>query len=629
MTIGDCAEIRDLIVDGEWVDSANLALEKSSQKTKVQNRAQALTILRSLLQSLLDADLYLHAATLLWGRDMFSAEPESVRRSFDAMNKGSKVLYPGASSMGKTFSVGAYMLLDYLRDPLYTTVKLASTNEDHLRKNLFAHVATLFRACSIPHHQKIEIRDSDLWMGVKEAGFEFGISGIAFKQSQETSGQFKGYKVKPVRAVRHPKYGFMTRLRVLGDEASNWPGGPFQDFNSLIASMGSNVGLIKIALAFNPEFLAQHAVQLAEPEGGYSVDQLDTLYDYVSKSGWLVCRLDAAKCENVIQRKEIYPGLQTYDGFMSYLKSGGDTSSAYFTFARGFPPLTGSVNTIIPPSWPQMARGEAIFIETPENVAAVDLAYMGQDTAQMSVGRWGKASGWRDEKGVVRKYKDRLNVARDKPRHVLQVDQLIELQKVDDTVIMAEEIMGKAEMLGIKPEHVALDRTSIGLGTYSHLRKVWGDVVGIAWNEGATGMKILAEDRDPASVQCDGIMSEMWWAFRRWLDPRVGAVLLNPIVPQNPLFTQLTSRRYKTGKKGIKVESKEEYKARNQKSPDESDSIIMLEMLVRKAFPVIPGLVEQDEPRKKNEWKSSSNAADMVDLEAETDTDDSIAPDPQ
>src|SRR5690606_13149165 len=104
-------------------------------------------------------------------------------------------------------------------------------NEDHLKKNLFAHVVTLYRSCAIPSPHKIVVQDSALWMGIKEAGNEFGISGIAFKQSQETSGQFKGYKAKPVRKRRHPTFGVMTRLRVLGDEGQNWPGGPFKDFN--------------------------------------------------------------------------------------------------------------------------------------------------------------------------------------------------------------------------------------------------------------------------------------------------------------------------------------------------------------------------------------------------------------
>lgn len=597
MTIANCKDIHALIAYDRWVEAASLVLTVMGKKMEVRGKQDALAILRNIVQSLLDNEMYLHAATLQWGPDMFNTEPESTKRAFLTMQKGSLILLMGASSMSKTYAAGAFYLLDYLRDPYYTTVKLAAINEDHLKKNLFAHVATLFRSLAIPPAHDIQVRDSDLWMGIREAGYEFGISGIAFKQSQETSGQFKGYKAKPVRLKAHPKFGVMSRLRVLGDEGQNWPNGPFKDFNSLIASKSGNE-LIKVAVAFNPESISQHAVQLAEPEQGWNIEDIDSLYDYESKAGWLVCRLDAARSENVIQRKVVYPGLQTYEGYISYLKAGGDNSPNYFTFARGFPPVKGTVNTIIPPAWPQMARGEATFVDTPTDCAAVDLAFMGQDMAQMAIGRWGLASSWRDQNGKITVFEDRLNPGKSKPRYLLQIDQIVPLLKHDDTVAMAQEIMGRCKELGIKPEWVAVDKTGYGFGTWSHLIKVWGDVFGISWNEKATERKITAEDQEGADKQVDGVMSEMWWAFRRWLDPRMTAVLINPIIPTQPLHTQLTSRRYKHGSRGIKVESKEEYKVRNQKSPDESDSIIQLVHLVRKNSDIIPGLVEAQVPRK-------------------------------
>ena len=524
-----------------------------------------------------------------------------------------------------TYGVGAWMLLDYLRDPLYTSVKLGAVNEDHLRKNLFAHVASLHRACSIPSKYDIQVRDSDLWMGIKEAGNEFGVSGIAFKQSQDTSGQFKGYKAKPVRKTKHPKFGYMGRLRVLGDEGQNWPGGPFKDFNSLTASM-SGPDLIKIGMAFNPESVSCHVVQLAEPPDGWTADDMEHLYDYESKAGWWVCRLDAARSENVIQKKIVYPGLQTFEGYMSYLKSGGDNSANYSCFARGWPPMKGSVNTIVPPSWPQDARAEAVFIETPIDLAAVDLAFMGKDAAQMAVGRWGLASGYYDQQRKFVKFKDRLDISRDKPRHVLQIDQLLPMQKHDNAVTMAEEIMGRCNILKIKPENCAIDTTGIGFGTGSHLRKVWGDVFTIAWNEGATERKILAEDQEGANKQVDGVMSEMWWALRQWLNPSCRAFLINPIVPSNPIHTQFTSRRYETGKNGIKVESKDKYKARNQHSPDEADAIVMLIHLVRKVSDVIPGLVEQSQTSKEVRGTSSIKFMSIKDMK-DVDEPDSIASD--
>lgn len=531
----------------------------------------------------------------------FTVTPEGEGKFYGFVLDGNhRYLLGDFTVTHNTYSAGAWMLLDYLRDPFYTTVKLAAINEDHLKKNLFAHVATLFRGLAIPPAAEIIVRDSDLWMGVKEAGYEFGISGLAFKQSQETSGQFKGYKAKPVRVKPSAKFGVMSRLRVLGDEGQNWPGGPFKDFNSLTASKTGSE-LIKVVVAFNPESTDQHVVKLAEPEHGWCLDDVETLYDYKSKADWLVCRLDAAKSENVIQRKNIYIGLQTYEGYMGYLKSGGDSSANFFTFARGFPPLKSSVNTIISPTWPQAARGEATFIETPTTCAAVDLAFMGKDSAQMVIGRWGLASGWKPEAGEFKRFEDRTQAGRAKPKHVLQIDQIFPLQKHEDTIKMAEEIVGRCKMINIQPQWLGIDKTGYGFGTWSHLAKVWGDVYGIQWNEKATEKKILSEDLANADKQAEGVMSEMWWAFRRWLSPEAGIIFINPIIPTQPIHTQLTSRRYKNNKNGlIKVEPKEDYMARNKSSPDEADAMVMLVHTVRKNTDVIPGLVEYHTPKKQD-----------------------------
>lgn len=606
MEIAKVKQIHSLLSNDRFIEAANEVLEEMGHKPTCNTRANAARTLWAIFQHFLDGDNYLAAATLQWGPDMFNTEPESTVRVFRALDTGSLILLQGASSCSKTYAAGGYMMLDYLRDPYYTTVKLAAVNEDHLKKNLFAHVVTLYRALAIPAPYEILVQDASLWMGIKDAGNEFGISGIAFKQSQETSGQFKGYKYKPVRKKRHPKFGFMSRLRVLGDEGQNWPMGPFKDFNTLVASK-SGTDFVKVAVAYNPESTSQHVVQIAEPEQGWNIDELDTLYDWTSKAGWKVCRLDAALSENVKQKKVVYPGLQTYEGYLSYLKAGGDNSPNYLCFGRGFPPIIGTVNTIIPPAWPNEARGEVTFVETPITCGAADLAFMGKDSAQLAVGRWGLASGYRDTMGRFHKFKDRLDVAKEKPRHVLQIDQILPMAKSDSTVTMAEEIMGRCRMLRITPEWLSVDKTGMGLGVHSHLVKVWGAVLGIAWNEKSTERKILAEDVEGADKQADGVMSEMWWAFRRWLSPECRAIMINPIIPSNPIHTQLTSRRYKHGTKGIKVEQKEDYMARNGgNSPDEADALVMLVHVVRKNSDIIPGLVEQQDS------KGSVNNKDVI-----------------
>ena len=621
MTIEDCKKINSLIIDHGHGQAATY-VSKLLGKEKPYGNHDGLKMLQGLVQHLLDSEDYLKVATLQWGPTVFQVEPESVTRTFEAIRSSATSLIMGASSMSKSYSAGAWMLLDYLRDPLYTSVKLAAVSEDHLKKNLFAHVAYLFRSCSIPSRYPIIVQDAALWIGVKEAGNEFGVSGIAFKQSQETSGQFKGYKAKPVSSKPRGKFGTMSRLRVLLDEGQNVPGGPFQDFNSLIASKTGN-DLIKIVCCFNPESLTCKVVELAEPDGGWSIDQVESLYDYEAKSGWRVCRLDAALCENVVQKKLIYPGLQTYEGFTSYLRAGGDNSASFMVFARGFPPLGGSVITVIPPMWPNQQRGEAVFVDTPTSVGAVDLAFTGRDTAKMAIGRWGLASGWRNQTGELIEFNDRQQLGKRQSRHVLQVDAILPLDKCDDTVKMAEQIMERARMMQIEPRNCSIDSTGIGFGTWSHLNRVWGDVMGINWSEKASEQKILSDDLKPASLVCDGVVSEMWWSLRQWLDPRVCAILFNPVIPTVPLFPQLIGRRYKNGRLGVKVEPKDEFKLRNQgHSPDEADALVMLVHVARKRSLTLPGLVDETQRKGFGERPELAVVGEISSIESH----DSICP---
>ena len=627
MTNDQVKFIHSLLAEGKekWVDAANAILYVSGVQGQVAHYAEAKIIVRAFLQRLLDNDDYLLAATLLWGNTMFNVEPSFVRRVFDSLNTHSLILLQGAASSSKTYSAGAWMLLDWIRDPYFTTIKVISRDEGHLKTNLFAHIWSLLKASVVPitddDEKHITYREHELFIGMTDAGPYFGFHGVAVKHSSSSTGDLKGFKPKPVRKTEHPRFGFMSRLRVLGDEGQNWPVGPFTDFESLKGSMKGK-DMVKIVISYNPEEMGKLIVQMAEPQHGWIEDDLDKLYEWESKKGWHVTRLDGAQSENVLAKKEIYPGIQTYEGFLNYLKGdGADSSPAYFCFCRGWPPVKGSANTIIPASWPVEARGEPVWLGKPTMGASVDLAFQGADTAQMTVFKWGMAKGWRRQDGKYEDYLDRTSAGKKKPRHVLEIHQIIQMEKSYDSIQMSEEITGRCKMLGIAPEWVVVDKSGNGLGTFSHLTKYWGNVMGINWGDGATDFMVLSEDQEPASNRFQGISSEMWFAFREWLNPTVGAIVINPVVPTSPINVQLSSRRFRYAKNAtMKVESKDEYKARNQRSCDEADSVIQCVQLVRTRGHVLPGMVEQTDSRH--------TGADQESVKQETvDVEDSICGD--
>ena len=269
------------------------------------------------------------------------------------------------------------------------------------------------------------------------------------------------------------------------------------------------------------------------------------------------------------------------------------------TFARGWPPLRSQNWTVIPASWSATQRGEAIFDEIICHCASVDCAYQGMDKVIMTVGKFGLASGWVKANGETVKFLDPINPKLYKSRPVLQYEQQFSLLKSSSPSKLAEEIKGKCMNLGIEPYNLVIDGSGQGSGTASWLKEYWGDIMAIDWGRASTNMKILSEDKGLAKDRFPDIISEMWFAFKEWLNPDVCAVLIHPMIPQNPINVQLTTRRFSFCKGNKqKVESKESYKARNQRSPDEVDSMIMLPHLLRVRANVLPGLSKQTDSRK-------------------------------
>ncbi|MCJ7824333.1 MAG: hypothetical protein MUP44_05490, partial [Anaerolineales bacterium] len=246
------AIVGDEVNPPSLVNGANLLLVATGETARLDREDQALSLLRAYVRGLLEGEDYSSAACLMWGQDLFDLDPKFARDVFSFLPAHTKILLQGACSSSKTYSAVAWFLLDFLREPQFTAVKFIAVNEAHLKANMFAHMLGLFRACAIPmiDPDDLVIREADNYLGLRSAGNDMGIDGIAFRQSRFGSGTIRGYKPKPYRKTPHPKFGHMTRLRILGDEGQHWPAGQFSDLNSPLASASEN-DLVKVAIAFN------------------------------------------------------------------------------------------------------------------------------------------------------------------------------------------------------------------------------------------------------------------------------------------------------------------------------------------------------------------------------------------
>lgn len=575
----------------DFFGAAKLYAEYTHRSTKVmpvvETKEQATMLLSTLLHWCLENDGYEEAAQLLWGPTLFNPTSEATQRVWKAFEEADLFLLMGAGSMSKSYSIGVRLFLEWIRDPEHTHVKVGGPSEAHLKENLFNHLVALHRQSTIPLPGKAQ----DLFIGLDSKARKGAISGVVIPLGQSGAGRLQGVK-RVARKKKHPVFGEMTRMFVFLDEIINIPDGIWKDLDNVLTQI-DGTHTLKVGGAMNPTDQSAEAAKRCEPPDGWGNFDPDIHYDWVSKRGWRVCRLDAMKCENVIQRRIVYPGLQTYEGLQALiLNAGGTDSAGYWSMGRGCFPPSGTSMSIIPQGMLNAFKAEVIWYDEPVPVGAVDLALEGSDTAVFYKGRFGLATGiifppsLQHPNGNTVMFKDHRG--KNRPRQVLLAETKLKLPR-GDTVNMKDEIRRVSNTFSIRPDRLCVDRTGNGQGVFDLLRFEWGEVIGVNYSESASETRIMVEDHDIPKELYSRIDSELWFATRKFLE--FGYVYGAAGLDTEDLFAQLTGRQFRMQGKRARVESKPDYKSRNGgKSPDDADGFTLLIHCVRRSFGFVPGM---------------------------------------
>lgn len=575
------AELRDILssktpealVKGAEFALKELTKNRPSGREAVTSEMAALILMQYIQRGLLRHGLYEDAARLLWGDDVFTTKPESVKRIWRQLPLTSELQIMGAAAMGKSYSVAVWLVLDWLRDPNWTCIKVLSSTEEHAKRNVFAHIKNLHTHSVVPLPGEVQERSIQANEDDKQ-----GIHLLTIPPGEEGKGRLRGFHPVP-RGEKHPEFGTLSRVRAILDEAEEIPQGVWEDVDNILSTK-EGIEHVKVISASNPKDRNSKFGQRCEPKDGWHSVTIEDGVEWEGRLGWHVIRLDGAKCENIAQRKTMFPGLLTWEGYQRYLKL-GDTSPEYFTMARGWFPETGLHINIIPQDFIERAQGAFIFAGAATYVCAVDLAFEGGDKAVMTVARWGTVTGWTDRAAKFRAFP--------KPQHGLQVESQFELNKTH-TLDMTDQIIRTCSNLHIGPEWVIVDRTGNGTGVHDALRiklparqvdgKDMAPVMGLNFGEAATETKILDDDETKACDLYDGVVTELFFATRKFME--FDYLKFSPSLRLELLASELTGRRYKQAKqKLVRVESKKEYKARGNTSPDHADSLTLAVHLVR------------------------------------------------
>lgn len=531
------------------------------------------------------------AAQLLWTPTQFDSRPQYTKDVWKLFDETSTGLIMGAASCSKSFGIGVRLFLEWIRDPEYTSVRVVGPSEDHLESNLFSHLVGLHGEASLPMPGKV----GELFIGLNRRNQVGAIKGTIIPVGKvKKAGRLQGTKRKN-RKAPHPAFGPQTRLFVFLDEIENVPPGVWSDIDNLLSNTdGCDMAGLKIFGAYNPTNQNDEVGVRAEPEFGWSGFDLDKHFRWKSKRGWDVLRLDGEKSENVVQGRTVFPGLQTRAGLSAIAKNaGGLKSPGYMAMGRGAYPEQGLQMTILPAGMLNQARGEFVWLDSPKGCGSCDMALEGGATAVYTLGKIGMATGIKYPP-TVQHPKGRTEMFKGPsgdviPRWGLQVEQQFPLPK-GDTVAMSAAVIDISKKAGVRPELLCLDRTGNGAGVHDLVKNDWSSaVIGVNYSSSPTNQKIMEEDAKPANEEYDRIDSELWFAFRAWVEFRV--LLLHPQMDLTKVTPQVTQRLYKVVGGKRKVESKKDYKSRGSNdSPDEADSYTLLVQAVRQGMQVVPSM---------------------------------------
>lgn len=538
------------------------------------SRADCEYVIWKYVHALLAANHYQPGAIVLWGPDIFTPEPKCTQLVWEALSKFKRNIFLGGGSQSKTWSAAVKFGLRYIEDPENTCYKVMSVTKEHAKRNVFAAIKNLLVNTMVPipniiiKAESIQVNDDD----------KQGIHLVTIPIGDDGKGRLRGFHPVPRQRKEgeetnvHPKFGALTCVGVLLDEAEEVPNGVWEDINNILLTETAIDSNIEVCAATNPRDRLSKIGEYSEPVDGWGSLDIESSTTWESARGWHVTRLDPKYSENVVQRKVVYPGLQTFEGYENLLKL-GENNPEYFTMGRGWFPEMSATTVIITEAMFNRAKGLYHFIGPVISAGSNDLAFEGNDAVIFTHLRHGEADGWTDMEGKFHKFTI--------PRRVIQVEQQMSLPKLP-SLEQARAIMRLSRDLTVKPIWLVCDRTGAGTGVHDCLCSLFGpEVMGMMWSWAPTQTRILDDDAKTCDELYKDIITEMAWSTRRFIETDM--IKLHPGVNWNELERQTVTRKYsQVGRGFLQIQSKKDFKRQNgDKSPDRFDSLIQGIQLIR------------------------------------------------
>ena len=486
----------------------------------------------------------------------------------------------GSASSGKSHTMAAWGIVNWLSQPQDTLVLMTSTTLREARKRIWGSVMTLL---TVIEGAPIKIRDS---IGnasyVNENGTlieRAGLSLVAAEKARTREATNKLIGIKQKRVI------------LIGDELSEISE---SIVNAGLTNLSKNPHFQMIGMS-NPNSRFDAFGVWSEPKNGW--DSVDTNVDDTWKTKWdgRYLRLDGERSPNVLAGEVIYPWLPTQQKLDEDRALLGEESRGYMRMVR------------------------AVFFDSDETTGIYtenELTMSGAMNRVEWEGATTKVAGLDPAftNGGDRTILYTATVGYNKNGHyVIEFDKAIHLnddatnKAVPRTYQIVRQIKEHCEKNKILAENVAVDATGAGAPFCDVLAGEWSNkFMRVGFGGKASDKRVSASSQLVGEELYMNRASELWFVGKELMRTKqVFGITVN-------LASEMTSRNYdmvKSGTLRVKIESKPEFKSRFGSSPDLADAAFLALDCARQRL----GLVAVDPPKEgaKNYNKRPKTIKDL------------------
>jgi hypothetical protein len=471
----------------------------------------------------------------------------------------------GSASSGKSHTMAAWGIVQWLSQPRDTLVLMTSTTLREARKRIWGSVMSLL---SVIDGAPIKIRDS---IGnaayVDENGTlieRAGLSLIAAEKSKtrEAIGKFIGIKQK--------------RVIMIGDELSELSESILQ---AGLTNLSKNPFFQMIGMS-NPNSRFDAFGVWSEPKKGWESIDTQTADRWTTKWKGHYLRLDGERSPNITLGEVKFPWLPTAEKLAEDRALLGPESRGYMRMVRAV--FFDSDETTGIYSEAELTKGGAMgevdWAEKPTTVAGIDPAFTnGGDRTIMYTAEVGYARNGQ----YVCKLGEAIHLNDDATN-----------KAVPRTYQIVHQIIDHCKRRNISANNVALDSTGAGAPFCDVLAGEWSsDFMRVTFGGKGSDKRVSMNSQLTGAELYTNRVSELWFVGKELLRTKqIYGV-------SSDLAQEMCARNYDmtkgTGTLRVKIESKVEFKARFGRSPDLADAAFLALDCARQRL----GLVAVDPPK--------------------------------